>query len=314
MNQTESFAKTELIRANLHSVIHAGKQVVELLLNAVLASGHVLLDDVPGVGKTTLAKALARSLEADFKRIQFTSDMMPSDILGSSVFSQKTGEFIFYKGPIFANILLADEINRASPRTQSALLEAMNESQISIEGGHYDLPHPFLVIATENPIEYFGTFPLPEAQLDRFMVRFSIGYPNEEQELAMLNERWDSDPLEKLKPVISCAELQDLQKEVRTVSVERSVQEYMRAIVSATREAESGFVLGASPRALLDLAHCAQARAFLQKRDYVIPDDVVFLMPFVLAHRLQVSSESKHAGQTAATLLDAIRKKIRVPV
>ena len=302
------------IRTRLKQVIRGKDEVIGLLLNAVLANGHVLLDDVPGVGKTTLAKALALTVRADFKRIQFTSDMMPSDILGSSVFNPQSGEFKFYPGPVFANILLGDEINRASPRTQSALLEAMNEHLVSIEGVRYDLPKPFLVIATENPVEYFGTFPLPEAQLDRFAMKFSLGYPDSEEELAMLNDRWQDDPLDRIEPVIDCAGLVEIQKSVRTVTMEQSVQEYARELVAATRDPENGLSLGASPRALLDLARCAQARALLNGRAFVTPDDVSSLAVPVLAHRLILNRKSSHAGASAADLIAAIVKKTRVPV
>ena len=302
------------IRTRLKQVIRGKDEVIGLLLNAVLANGHVLLDDVPGVGKTTLAKALALTVRADFKRIQFTSDMMPSDILGSSVFNPQSGEFKFYPGPVFANILLGDEINRASPRTQSALLEAMNEHQVSIEGVRYDLPKPFLVIATENPVEYFGTFPLPEAQLDRFAMKFSLGYPDSEEELAMLNDRWQDDPLDRIEPVIDCAGLVEIQKSVRAVTMEQTVQEYARELVAATRDPENGFSLGASPRALLDLARCAQARALLNGRAFVTPDDVSSLAVPVLAHRLIPNRKSSHAGASAADLIAAIVKKTRVPV
>ena len=302
------------IRTRLKQVIRGKDEVIGLLLNAVLANGHVLLDDVPGVGKTTLAKALALTVKADFKRIQFTSDMMPSDILGSSVFNQQSGEFKFYPGPVFANILLGDEINRASPRTQSALLEAMSEHQVSIEGVRYDLPDPFLVIATEHPVEYFGTFPLPEAQLDRFAMKFSLGYPSFDEELAMLNDRWQDDPLDRIEPVIDCAGLREIQKSVRTVTVERSVQEYIREIVAATRNPENGFSLGASPRALLDLARCGQARALLNGRTFVTPDDISSLAVPVLAHRLILNRKSSHAGVSAGDLITGLLKKTRVPV
>ena len=284
------------------------------LKQVIRGKDHVLLDDVPGVGKTTLAKALALTVKADFKRIQFTSDMMPSDILGSSVFNQQSGEFKFYPGPVFANILLGDEINRASPRTQSALLEAMNEHQVSIEGVRYDLPKPFLVIATENPVEYFGTFPLPEAQLDRFAMKFSLGYPNPAEELAMLNDRWQDDPLDRIEPVITCTELMEIQKSVRAVTMEQSVQEYARELVAATRNPDNGFSLGASPRALLDLARCAQAHALLKGRTFVTPDDVSSLAGPVLTHRLILNQKSRHAGVSASDLVAAIVKKTHVPV
>ena len=313
--RTSSHLETiEQIRSRLKQVIRGKDQVIELLLNAVLANGHVLLDDVPGVGKTSLAKALALTVRADFKRIQFTSDMMPSDILGSSVFNQQSGEFKFYPGPVFANILLGDEINRASPRTQSALLEAMSERQVSIEGVRYHLPEPFIVIATENPVEYFGTFPLPEAQLDRFAMKFSLGYPDSEEELAMLNDRWRGDPLDRVEPVVDCGGLQEMQESVRAVVMERTVQEYARAIVASTRDPENGFSLGASPRALLDLARCAQARAMLKGREFVTPDDVSTLAVAVLAHRLIPDRKSRHAGAPAEELVAAVVKKIRVPV
>ena len=304
----------EQIRARLKQVIRGKDDAIDLLLNAVLANGHVLLDDVPGVGKTTLAKALAMTLKADFKRIQFTSDMMPSDILGSSVFNPQSGEFKFYPGPVFANILLGDEINRASPRTQSALLEAMNEHQVSIEGVRYDLPKPFLVIATENPVEYFGTFPLPEAQMDRFAMKFPLGYPSPSEELAMLNDRWRDDPLDHVEPVTDCKELMEIQEAVRSVGMERSVQEYARSLVAATRIPENGFSLGASPRALLDLARCAQARALLNGRDFVKPDDVSSLAGPVLTHRLILNRKSRHAGLSAHELVAAVVKKTHVPV
>ena len=312
--QTSRLETVGQIRTCLKQVIRGKDEAIGLLLNAVLANGHVLLDDVPGVGKTTLAKALAMTVKADFKRIQFTSDMMPSDILGSSVFNQQSGEFKFYPGPVFTNILLGDEINRASPRTQSALLEAMSERQVSIEGVRYDLPKPFLVIATENPVEYFGTFPLPEAQLDRFAIKFSLGYPDSAEELAMLNDRWLDDPLDRIRPVMDCAHLAEIQESVRTIPMERSVQEYARAIVAATRDPENGFSLGASPRALLDLARCAQARAVLEGRDFVTPDDVSGLAVPVLAHRLILNRKSNHAGVSAQELVSAIVKKTRVPV
>ena len=302
------------IRTRLKQVIRGKDDVIDLLLIVVLANGHVLLDDVPGVGKTTLAKALAMTLRAEFKRIQFTSDMMPSDILGSSVFNPQSGEFKFYPGPVFANILLGDEINRASPRTQSALLEAMNERQVSIEGVRYDLPKPFLVIATENPVEYFGTFPLPEAQMDRFTMKFPLGYPAPAEEIGMLNDRWRDDPLNRVEPVTGCAELMEIQDSVRSVAMERSVQEYARALVAATRISENGFSLGASPRALLDLAHCAQARAFLRGRDFVTPEDVSSLADPVLAHRLILNRKSRHAGLSASELVAAVVKKTHAPV
>ncbi len=314
MPEQTYYTQIQKIRQEILQVIHAKDFVVDLLLNALISEGHVLLNDVPGVGKTTLAKSLAKLIDADCKRIQFTSDLMPSDVCGSSIFNPQTGSFSFYRGPIFANLLLADEINRASPRTQSALLEAMSEYQVSVEGVCHELPKPFMVIATENPIEYYGTFPLPEAQLDRFLFSFSIGYPEEKEELAMLNERWTDDPLEKLHPVMTCEELKKLQKEVRLVTVEHTLQEYMVGIIRATREPENGFSLGASPRAFLDMARVVQARAYLHGRMYAVPEDITELLVPVLAHRLILNRQSHHAGLKSEDVLHDILKKIRIPV
>ncbi len=307
------YDKVQEAKKQLNRVIRGKEQVLQLLFAALFAEGHVLMEDVPGTGKTTLAKALALSVTADFSRIQFTPDLLPADILGSSIYSPKEGTFFFRQGPVFTNLLLADEINRASPRTQSALLEAMNERQVSIEGKELKLIKPFLVIATQNPIEYYGTYPLPEAQLDRFAIRLSLGYPDEESELQILKDRRENDPLEALQPVLDCDEIRRIQEEVRTVEIEDSLADYMMQVIRATRESNE-IRLGASPRALLMLSRCAQSMAWLDSRMFVKPDDILALIQPLLAHRLVMTLESKHAGITPAMVLEEIVKKIRIPV
>lgn len=307
------YDKVQEAKKQLNRVIRGKEQVLQLLFAALFAEGHVLMEDVPGTGKTTLAKALALSVTADFSRIQFTPDLLPADILGSSIYSPKEGTFFFRQGPVFTNLLLADEINRASPRTQSALLEAMNERQVSIEDKELKLIKPFLVIATQNPIEYYGTYPLPEAQLDRFAIRLSLGYPDEESELQILKDRRGNDPLEALQPVLDCDEIRRIQEEVRTVEIEDSLADYMMQVIRATRESNE-IRLGASPRALLMLSRCAQSMAWLDSRMFVKPDDILALIQPLLAHRLVMTLESKHAGITPAMVLEEIVKKIRIPV
>lgn len=307
------YDKVQEAKKQLNRVIRGKEQVLQLLFAALFAEGHVLMEDVPGTGKTTLAKALALSVTADFSRIQFTPDLLPADILGSSIYSPKEGTFFFRQGPVFTNLLLADEINRASPRTQSALLEAMNERQVSIEGKELKLIKPFLVIATQNPIEYYGTYPLPEAQLDRFAIRLSLGYPDEESELQILKDRRENDPLEALQPVLDCDEIRRIQEEVRTVEIEDSLADYMMQVIRATRESNE-IRLGASPRALLMLSRCAQSMAWLDNRMFVKPDDILALIQPLLAHRLVMTLESRHAGITPAMVLEEIVKKIRIPV
>ncbi len=313
MSDRVLYDKVQEAKKQLNRVIRGKEQVLQLLFAALFAEGHVLMEDVPGTGKTTLAKALALSVTADFSRIQFTPDLLPADILGSSIYSPKEGTFFFRQGPVFTNLLLADEINRASPRTQSALLEAMNERQVSIEGKELKLIKPFLVIATQNPIEYYGTYPLPEAQLDRFAIRLSLGYPDEESELQILKDRRGNDPLEALQPVLDCDEIRRIQEEVRTVEIEDSLADYMMQVIRATRESNE-IRLGASPRALLMLSRCAQSMAWLDSRMFVKPDDILALIQPLLAHRLVMTLESKHAGITPAMVLEEIVKKIRIPV
>jgi MoxR-like ATPase len=300
------------ILANLEKVIYGKTEALSLVLVALLAEGHLLLEDVPGVGKTTLARALARSLELEFKRIQFTPDLMPADIVGSSLLRPVDGTFSFSPGPVFTNVLLADEVNRASPRTQSALLEAMSERQVTTDGVTRALPRPFFVLATQNPIEAQGTYPLPEAQLDRFFLRLRLGYPAAAQELAMLYSQAGHHPLDALAPVTTGDALRALQAEVRAVRVERAVGEYVVRLTQATRE-HPDLALGASPRGTLALFHGAQSVAFLVGRDFVRPDDVQRLVEPVLSHRLELRAQARYAGRTPAQVLDEIVARVPVP-
>ena len=313
MEQADSLLeKARQAQLQVGRVIRGKPDAVRLLFTALFAEGHVLMEDVPGVGKTTLAKALAFTVGMEFSRVQFTPDLLPADILGASVYSPKDGTFTLRKGPIFTHLLLADEINRASPRTQSALLEAMNEHQVSIDGKIEKLAEPFLVIATENPVEYYGTYPLPEAQLDRFAVQLTLGYPDAGSELALLADRRKTDPLDGLQPVLSLQELLQIAEQVRAVELEDSVASYMQTIIRTTREMPE-FRLGGSPRALLTLSRCSQAAAWLDGRNFVTPEDVRKLVRPVLAHRMILTLESKHAGVIPGDLLEGILKKIKVP-
>jgi MoxR-like ATPase len=260
-----------------------------------LSANHLLLEDVPGVGKTTLAKALARSFDGDFRRVQFTPDLLPTDIVGSAIYNPRDGSFTFQEGPVFTNVLLADEINRASPRTQSALLEAMSERQVSAEGVTRPLPAPFLVVATQNPVEYHGTYPLPEAQLDRFGLRLSLGYPGAEEEVDVIFSQAESHPVDGLEPILSAEDVLGLQAEVRKLRVERRLGRYVVSLAEATRRHPS-IGLGCSPRGTLTLVHAAQARAFIEGRDFVIPEDVKAEAVPVLAHRLGLETKARYSG------------------
>ena len=302
----------ERLIQNVGQVILGKRDVIELTVICLLCQGHLLIEDVPGVGKTMLAKALARSLGGSFKRIQFTPDMLPSDVTGTSIYNQKTGDFEFRPGPIMAQIVLADEINRATPKTQAALLEAMEERQVTVDGVTYPLGPPFLVLATQNPIEYEGTFPLPEAQLDRFLMRVSLGYPSPEQEMAILDAQQFRHPIEQLKQVTTVEALVATQEAIKSVYADKLIKEYIVALVDATRRHPEVY-LGASPRGALTLFRAAQARAAIHNRDYVIPDDIKALAPATLGHRIIISPAARLKGITAGDVLDELLRTSPVP-
>ncbi|MEC0230537.1 AAA family ATPase [Paenibacillus alba] len=309
-HQVEVLAR---LKANLESCILGKSSEIELLLTAMLAGGHVLLEDVPGTGKTVLIKALARSIEGQFRRIQCNPDLLPSDITGVSIYHPKEEKFLFRSGPIMTNILLVDEINRATTKTQSALLEAMEEQHITVDGDIHELPSPFLMLATQNPIDFEGTYILPEAQLDRFMIKLSLGYPSEAAEKLMIASQSKLHPMESLQAVMDTSQVLAMQEQVRRVHLDEAVADYLVAIARKTREHQAVF-LGASPRATLSLVLAAKSYAFLQGRDYVIPDDIKYLAPYVLGHRMILHSEARMDGATIASVLGAIFEQVRVPV
>jgi len=302
----------EKIIDNVDRVIVGKRKTVELAVIGLISKGHLLIEDAPGVGKTMLARSLAKSVDCSFKRIQFTPDMLPGDITGVSVFNQKTSDFEFRAGPIMANIVLADEINRATPKVQSALLECMEESQITVDGVTHDMPSPFHVLATQNPIEYEGTFPLPETQLDRFMLRVSLGYPSISDEITIMEKQHFAHPIESLRPVADRAEVLTLETAVRKVFVDELVRQYIASLVAATRQ-HAGVRLGASPRGSLALFRTIQARALLQGRDYVLPDDVKYMAEPVLAHRLILRSKEQAEDRSGRSFVAQLLETIPVP-
>jgi MoxR-like ATPase len=304
---------TDRVIENVQKVIIGKRETIELLLTAILCEGHALLEDVPGTGKTTLARALSASLGCTFKRIQFTPDLLPSDVTGLNWFNQKKQEFEFRPGPVISQILLADEINRATPRTQSALLEAMQERQVTTDGISHPLPRPFLVLATQNPVELEGTFPLPEAQVDRFLVHIQIGYPNQEEENNILERFRAADPMLDLKPVVTLEDILQCQLERKEIRIEASVRDYIVRISMATRT-NVDISLGASPRATLALYQVSQAWAALQGRDYVLPDDVKHITPHVLSHRLILAPHAQLRGRSVQELISDIVGSVAVPV
>jgi MoxR-like ATPase len=304
------------LQRSIARAIYGKEEAIQLALITLLARGHLLIEDVPGVGKTTLAQALAKSFHCTFQRIQFTSDLLPSDVLGVSVYNPESREFEFRSGPIFANVVLADEINRTTPRTQSALLEAMNEAQVTVDGKTLQLPHPFLVIATQNPVEHHGTYPLPESQLDRFLMRIKMGYPSHETEREILRKHIHDDSLAALEPVADVSDVLEMQEAVARVKVDASLHDYALEIVNRTRKTEQ-LALGVSPRGTLMLQRAAQARAFLDSRDYCLPDDFKQLAVAVFSHRVVASS--RHASlqrksETTESVLREIVDSVRVPL
>lgn len=301
------------LKTNLESCILGKSGEIELLLTALLSGGHVLLEDVPGTGKTVLVKALAKSVEGHFRRIQCNPDLLPTDITGVSIYHPKQESFVFRPGPVMTNLLLVDEINRATTKTQSALLEAMEEQSISADGESYPLPAPFLLIATQNPIDFEGTYPLPEAQLDRFLMKLKLGYPDHETEKQMLRDQAERHPLDRLEPVMDIQGLLSLQEEVKQVHIDDAVMDYLVSIVQETRRHRS-LLLGASPRATLALLSAGKALALLRGRDYVIPDDLKYLTPYVLGHRLLLHTDARLDGQSAEGVLEQLLQGVRVPI
>lgn len=309
-------AKIKALQSNIERVIKGKPQAVELTVLALLARGHLLIEDVPGVGKTTLAQSLAQSLGCSFKRIQFTSDLLPSDIVGVSIYNPQKQDFEFKPGPLFAHIVLADEINRTTPKTQSSLLEAMNDAQVSVDNRTHRLPQPFMVIATQNPWEYHGTFPLPESQLDRFLMRIRIGYPNSLDEKTILERQQLLHPADELEPVLSEQEIVDLQEKAEKVRVEDSLMEYLLAIVSATRRSEY-LALGVSTRGAIALHKAAKALALVRQRDYCLPDDIKELAPLVFSHRVRLEAKQgihDHRSEEVERVIQDIVESVPVPI
>ena len=306
-NTKTAYKQLERLDQQIGNIVLGKRQQVQLALTCLLAGGHLLIEDLPGMGKTTLAQGLAKVFGLEFQRVQFTSDLLPADVIGSAIYQQATGEFRFHRGPVFTQVLLADEINRASPKTQSALLEAMGEYQVTADGNTYDLPSPFFVIATQNPLHQSGTFPLPESQLDRFMMRLSLGYPSQEAERLLLKHGSTHSALETVEPVMSLGELQQLQQMVTNVTASDSLLDYVQRLVAYTRE-QGEWSAGLSPRAALSWLHCAKAWAFIRQRDYVTPDDIQAVIHSVVAHRLL----PQDTAQSAKSAIDTIIRHVNV--
>lgn len=300
------------VSKNISSVIKGKEDKIDLVTLALVAGGHVLIEDIPGVGKTSIARSLAKTVSGDFSRIQFTPDLLPTDITGNNIFNQNDGGFYFNQGPLFSNIVLADEINRASPRTQSALLEAMSEEQVTVDGKTHLLPKPFIVMATQNPIDYHGTYPLPEAQLDRFILQLDIGYPSLDKEKEILINRTLEDPVNQLSPVLSLEELTDLRHLVDKIHIEDSVSQYLLSIVTSTRN-HPQLRLGVSTRGTLLYGRIIRARALMNKRDFVIPEDVKELAVYVLAHRILLDTKAQYGGISRANIVNEIINSVKVP-
>lgn len=314
MPSAEFQDKVRRLKENISTVIHGKDDIIEMCLVALLARGHVLLEDVPGVGKTTLAATIAQSLDCTFQRIQFTSDLLPSDILGVTIFDQDKKEFEFRKGPIFANVLLADEINRTTPKTQSAMLEAMNFNHVSMDGRVYDLPHPFIVIATQNPVEFHGTFPLPKSQMDRFMLRLHLGYPGKNSEMQVLREQMMTTTQQEVKHILTAQEMRAMQAEAAQIKVNDDLLDYIIRIAEGTRT-NPAFELGCSTRGTIALRRAAQAYAAMQARDYVTPDDIKMLAIPVLAHRVQIARTFELGGFAYHEDENAVRRVLdEIPV
>ncbi|MDM5197120.1 MoxR family ATPase [Fictibacillus enclensis] len=306
-------SELDAVIKNIEHVIVGKKQISELSLVALLAGGHVLLEDVPGVGKTMMVRAIAKSLGLQFNRIQFTPDLLPSDITGVSIFNQKEMNFEFRPGPLMGNVVLADEINRTSPKTQSALLESMEEKSVTIDGHTHILPNPFFVMATQNPIEYEGTYPLPEAQLDRFLLKLNMGYPTPDEEMSILNLMIHDHPIDNLKPVVTSGQLQEMKQKVMEVYVDDTVKKYIIDLVNRTRNHRSIY-LGASPRGSLALMKASQALAFIMDRDFVVPDDVKYLAPYILTHRILLKPEARFEGESAESVVMELLNRVPVPI